>query len=214
MLGALTFGGLAGVYLYNKREKEVKSGRARVLPDIPSSVLGSLHQKRVKASQNLHSLYNTTAMQQRRAMIAAPPFSGQAETLNPRIPPPHLHPTPKQASRLDWRAGVSDIFNTEHFRSTYKRIHQIVYGTPTAQARKGLLQVDWGHSKEKGYPIHKGRVQDWLPMGSSRFPASGILPVDQTKVVMHFDLGGYLNKNRRRRNPDYERKPEGDKIFY
>lgn len=107
--------------------------------------------------------YDNRGTLSQKMKVAAPPFQGGSKNMNPRVPPPYVAPIPKLAHRIDWKGTTSQMFQEPEFKKSYKRIHQMVYGTPQAQARRGQLQTDWGPAHMKGYPIHQGRTQNWLP---------------------------------------------------
>lgn len=72
----------------------------------------------------------------------------------------------------------------------------MVYGTPQTQARRGQLTSDWGYSPDKGYPIHRGRTQNWLP---GIFPdvlqadnAEDLPQSHHSNIASHYNIGSRL----------------------
>lgn len=158
------------------------------------------HDDRLRVARDPEKLYDLSGRKTLYNKLAtgSTPFSGQTRNANPRVPPPYVAPVPRNSHRVDWRSPTaSSMFKNPAFKEAYKRIHQMVYGTPTAQARRGQLQVDWGYSPDKGYPIPRGRVQSWLPSNyHSPFPDSGIAPENQSEKVTHFDLLKPINNRK------------------
>jgi len=169
-------------------------------------------------SRQPEKLYDLTGQDtyQRRLKLGASPFSGQSKNMAPRVPPPYVIPVPKHAQRIDWKSPTgSSVFKNPEFQKSFKRIHQIVYGTPTTQARRGQLQTDWGPAHMKGYPIHQGRTQSWLPGLFPNVP-SGIrgedMPIDHRHIVNHFDIGTRLQGHSVKENKHQDFMDEGKRI--
>ena len=181
-----------GWYMKKNHPQKLTEYFPQLFPAMPKN-----QEQRLAIARQPEKLYDLTGRKTlyNRLAVALPPYSGQSKNANPRVPPPFIAAVPRGAARIDWKSPTaSSLFKKPAYQESYKRIHQMVYGTPTAQARRGQLQVDWGPSPDKGYPIHKGRVQSWLPMNySTPFPESGTLPENKSVKVTHFDLLGPLN---------------------
>lgn len=181
------------------------------------------HKQQLAISRKPMKLYDLTGRDtyDRRRAVGLPPFSGQSKNMNPRVPPPFTAPIPKLAHRIDWKSPTaSSMFRDPVFRQNYKRMHQMVYGTPTTFARRGQLQADWGPAEgnNKGYPIQRGRTQSWLP---GLFPdaMTGVnayeLPLAPSKeIANHTDLGSYLKDHTRSVNLHSEFAPSSKRIVW
>jgi len=201
MLAGIVVVGLAAWWLmYQKGMSESSPTSARNL---------GTHKHKLSVSRQPEKLHDLTgkATLKRRMEVAAPPFSGTSRNMNPRVPPPHVAIIPKHAARIDWKSPTaSSMFKNPAFRQSYKRIHQITFGTPSTFARRGQLQTDWGPAHFKGYPIHQGRTQSWLPgvMPDVHRPENASELDHHNAPASHFDLGpvlhrrhnqGHVNKN-------------------
>ena len=180
LIAALGVLGIAFLYLENK-DKDQQGERFSGLRE---------------AAKNPWNVYDfTNKIRSQKAAVGADPFSGQGKNSNPRAPPPFIAPVPKLAQRIDWKSPSSSSFLKDPaFREANKRIHQLVYGTPTVMARKGQLTSDWGYNVDQGYPIHRGRAQSWLPGNYEGRKAPFVhnamdLPMPENQVgYTHFDL--------------------------
>lgn len=211
MLGFAAISVIAGAWLFNNKNNNNKALKKKALGTKDT------WKDRLFMSRNPERMFDfqPKLIGARKMLASAPPFSGQAKNTNPRVPTPFFMPVPKQAPRVDWRSQTaSSMFKRPAYKESYKRIHQMVYGTPTVEARRGLLQVDWGHSDMKGYPIHQGRVQSWLGYGE-RYEPEGLVNDLNTKTL-HFDLGKVL-KNRLSSNTvnlDEKYEPSAHKVKF
>ena len=155
------------------------------------------YNRRVTVSRDQEKLYgyDRSALAD-KMRVATAPFTGSARNMNPRVPEPYVAPKPRGAERIDWKGTTSEIFRQPEFKKAYKRIHQMVYGTPQAQARRGGLSVDWGSAHMKGYPIHQGRTQNWLPSvmpSAVQAQHSKDIPLSHHKTLSsHYNIGDTL----------------------
>ena len=176
------------------------------------------HKNRLAVSRQPEKMYDLTgqATLDRRIAVGSAPFSGTSKNMNPRVPPPYVTPVPKHAQRIDWKSPTgSSVFKNPAFQKSYKRISQIVYGTPTTFARRGQLQTDWGSAHMKGYPIHQGRTQTWLPglfPGTPSAADGTAMPIDHKHIVNHFDLGTRLRGHTVKQNMHQDFVDEGKRI--
>lgn len=92
----------------------------------------------------------------------------------------------------------------------------MVYGTPQAQARRGQLQVDWGSAHMKGYPIHQGRTQNWLPgimPNVVQANTSDQLPQSHHNIpASHHNIGDHLYAHTIKQDKGQEWVSSGEKI--
>lgn len=178
------------------------------------------HKNKLAVSRQPEKMYDLTgqATLERRKKLGAAPFSGQSKNMAPRVPPPYVTPIPKHAQRIDWKSPTgSSVFKNPAFRQSYKRIHQIVYGTPSTFARRGQLQTDWGPAHMKGYPIHQGRTQSWLPGLFPNAPSAvdgQSMPIDHRHIVNHFDLGSRLSGHSVKQNLHQDFMDEGKRVIW
>lgn len=162
--------------------------------------------------------YNDRGVLSQKLKYGASPFSGGSKNMNPRVPPPYVAPIPKLAHRIDWKGTTAQIFQQPEFKKSYKRIHQMVYGTPQAQARRGQLQTDWGPAHMKGYPIHQGRTQNWLPSimpNAIQAEHADDLPQSHHPIpASHFNIGSHLTAHSSKRDLHVDWPTSSQKIVW
>lgn len=175
---------------------------------ITGSTKPSTYSERLAHSRQTDKLYDLTGKKTlaEKFKKAASPFSGTTKNMAPRVPPPYVAPIPKLSHRIDWRSSTGHLFQKPEFKQSYKRVHQMVYGTPTTFARRGQLTSDWGHAHMKGYPIHQGRTQNWLPGLFPEIPqvelAEEMPQSHESQPVSHFNLGWHLSARRQKHDRD------------